>query len=76
MNNRLVDNRIALSRLIFDLGEFSEQELVERFWAQQKGQILIDGNQTIGDYLEELHSVGTLSLQDDRYCVVMRKLWA
>lgn len=69
MKPRLVENRARLSRLIYSLGAFTEDELLYRFRQEQQGDIVIDGGQTIRDYLRELASIGALTFEYDRYSV-------
>ena len=70
MQNRLVENRYRLSELIYDLGVFTSNELVEAFRKSQDGGIAIDGGQTIRDYLDELSAIGVLRYEYDLYTVV------
>lgn len=70
LGNRFVQNRRDLCDLIYDMNVFTERELLQSFQAKKAGDILIDGGQTLRDFLEELASLGALRREFERYQVV------
>jgi hypothetical protein len=62
MNDRFAINRIRFVDLIYRLKRFSEEEIVERFRKEQKGDIVIDGSQTVTQYLRDLRDQGALKV--------------
>lgn len=67
--NALTVNRRRLSDIIFDLETFTEQELLEEFSQDRNGDIVIDGEQTVSEYLELLKDIGVLHYEDGRYSI-------
>jgi len=60
-------NRRALVFLINKMGRFREEELVEQFIQERRGDIALDGGQSIKQYLDELVEIGALDLSGGVY---------
>lgn len=69
MCQRFTVNRRRFADLIYSMGCFDEKEILERFRKSQRGDIVIDGSQTIAQYLRELRDQGALKCIGGKYCV-------
>ncbi len=67
-------NRELFAKLVYSTGEFTSEEIIEKFRDQRGGddiaRIAIDGKQTIGEYLQDLVEIGVLSKEDNVFTVV------
>lgn len=69
MCDRFTRNREKLVDLVYDLRTFGEQEIVEVFKKQQNGDIVIDGSQTVKQYLRDLREQGALQYDHGKYSI-------
>ena len=69
MSNVLLKNRARLADLIYLLGEFTEEDLLDEFKEEKNGIIAIDGFQTITNYLKDLTRIGVLQYENGMYSV-------
>lgn len=54
-------NRALLTKLVYDQkGFFTVEEIITEFSRQQKGDIIIDGIQTIAQHIKELADLGAI----------------
>lgn len=74
MTKKFDENRKALADLIYQLGEFSYDELLTEFKNRNNGDVAIDLFQTVKEYLEELVDIGRLRLLHGRYAIVNQKV--
>ena len=70
MCDRFIRNRERFVNLVRSLDSFDEKEIVEKFRELQNGDLVIDGSQTITEYLDELRESGTLRYTNGKYTVV------
>lgn len=63
-------NRKKMMGLVYQLDEFSEDELIEALKRLVGDDVSIDGVQTIGGYLSDLREMGVLTERDGRFKVV------
>jgi len=66
------ENGERLAELVFNLGSFTEDELVRKFSKMQSGSIEIGRLQSIHDYLDDLREMGVLAFEGGRYKVLER----
>ena len=69
MCDRFNRNREKFVDLVFNLKRFSEKEIVEAFKRKQHGDIVIDGSQTISQYLNDLREQGVLQYSHGKFLV-------
>ena len=69
MCERFNNNRQRFVALVHTLKKFEEREIVDKFRKQQKGDIIIDGSQTIPQYLRVMKEQGALKYDCGRYYV-------
>ena len=69
MCERFAKNREKLADLVYDLETFSEKHILEVFKKQQHGDIVIDGSQTVTQYLRDLREQGALHFSHGKYSV-------
>ncbi len=70
MAKRFKRNRALLAKLIYNKKDWFEKDsLVQEFFEMRSGDIIIDGSQTIAQYLEELTQYGALIFSNGRYRV-------
>lgn len=63
-------NRAKLTKLIYSQkNPFDKEQIINQFSIKQHGDVVIDGSQTIADYLEELKEYGALIFESGRYRV-------
>ena len=60
-------NRRRLANLIFSKDEFTEEELVEEFRQDRNGDIIIDGQQNVSGYLDDLRQLGIIIYRNGRF---------
>ena len=70
MCERFNKNRAHLTRLIYATKSFAKKQIIDEFSKERKGDIVIDGCQTISDFLEELTEYGALRYESGLYHVV------
>jgi hypothetical protein len=68
MSEEVLNNRIQLARLIYSMGTFTEQDLIERFRANTNSPYL-GGFQSVKDCLVDLRQFGTLRYREGTYSV-------
>lgn len=61
------NNREIFAELVFELENFSEDDIVSCLRERTGGDIMIDPRQTIGDYLNELVDLGYLYINGGMY---------
>jgi hypothetical protein len=66
---RFDNNRQRFQELIWTLGTFTENEIIDRFIQSGSGDTAIDTNQTIEDYLQQMVYIGVLKFEFGRYTV-------
>jgi hypothetical protein len=69
MCKQYVNNREKFADLVYSLGSFEQSEIIREFETQQNGDIIIDGSQSIPEYLEELRESGALKYSNGKYYV-------
>jgi len=70
MCERFNRNRAYLTKFIYSqTAPFERDEIIREFSKRQNGDIVIDGTQTIAQYLEELAEYGALTYQGGQYQV-------
>jgi hypothetical protein len=69
MCQRFMINRRKFADLIYSMECFDEQEIVEKFRKSQNGDIVIDGSQTVSQYLRDLRDQGALKYVGGKYFV-------
>lgn len=69
MCTRFEENRRRLAALVHELPGFTEEEILREFARRNGGDVAIDVFQTVGQYLEELRSIGVLEREYGRYTV-------
>ncbi len=70
MPEEFAEDRRRGARLIYSLGEFSEDELLERLRRENGDNLAIDPLETVSEYLRGLAELGVLTYNDGRYEVV------
>jgi hypothetical protein len=68
-NDEIGRNRRRLVDLMYSMGSFTEEDLVEAFREQYGRMSTIDVQRTLRDYLGELTRIGVLRYQGGRYTV-------
>jgi hypothetical protein len=69
MCERFNRNRAEFTKLIYKKKKFEKRQIIDEFSKKQKGDIIIDGSQTIGAFLEELTEYGALRYEGGAYHV-------
>jgi hypothetical protein len=69
MCERFVRNREKLVNLMCTLKRFDEKKIIETFRKRQNGDTVIDGSQTITQYLEDLREHGLLKYSSGVYSI-------
>jgi hypothetical protein len=63
-------NRAEFTKLVYETGSFDRRTIESMFSKKRRGDIIIDGSQTLSDYLEELTEYGALRYEGGKYHVV------
>ena len=71
MCDRFNHNRAKLTKLIYKTKSFEKKQIIDKFSKAQHGDIVIDGCQTIADYLEQLTEYGALRYESGKYHVTV-----
>lgn len=69
MCDRFTRNREKLVDLVYHLQIFGEKEIIEVFKKKQHGDIVIDGSQTVTQYLRDLRDQGALHYAHGKYSI-------
>jgi len=69
MCERFARNRAKLVDLMGSLKRFDEAKIIETFRRKQGGDIVIDGSQTITQYLQHLREQGFLKYSGGVYSI-------
>ncbi len=65
--SRIERNSQRLANLIFSKDEFTKEEIVEEFRQDRNGDIVIDGQQNVSGYLDDLRQLGLLRFRNGRF---------
>jgi hypothetical protein len=60
VNRQGMQNRAKFADLIYSTKRFTKEQIVEKFRRQQKGDVTMDGGETLFQYLESLREHGIL----------------
>lgn len=69
MCKQVDDNRKILSKIVFSKQSFTADEIINEYRAKQ-GNVIIDGLESVRDFLKSLEENGALTSQRGRYVVL------